>query len=266
MTGTTVKDRLLPTPKTLLNGTEESVGTSNQNGSENRMTKKTVLLFLAAGFMANGCSHSTVAEGNGFTPQQGDLLFQDLDRGPLCDAIEKVTTGYQGMNFSHVGIVTEDDIGNPAVIEAVSSGVELTPLETFLNRSFDAGGRPKVLVGRLKEPHQRLIPCAVKEAFALKGKVYDKVFIIDNDAYYCSELIYEIFLRANNDNPIFKLQPMTFKDPGSEEILYAWQAYFSDLGVPVPEGQPGINPGSISRSPTLTIVYLYGNPSTRPLP
>jgi hypothetical protein len=144
--------------------------------------------------------------------------------------------------------------------------VELTPLETFLNRSFDARGRPKVLVGRLKQPHHRLIPCAVKEAFVLKGKAYDKTFIIDNDAYYCSELIYEIFLRANKDKPVFKLQPMTFKDPDTEDILYTWQAYFSDLGVPVPEGQPGINPGSISRSSTLTIVYLYGTPSRRPLP
>ncbi|MHC4724324.1 MAG: hypothetical protein ACYS9V_08765 [Planctomycetota bacterium] len=40
-----------------------------------------------------------------FEPKEGDLLFQDLDCGPLCDAIEKVTTGYQGSNFSHVGIL-----------------------------------------------------------------------------------------------------------------------------------------------------------------
>jgi hypothetical protein len=267
MAGITVKDRLLlPMLKTPLNGMDESVGTPNQNRSENQMTKKTILLFLAASFVANGCNHSTVAEGNCFTPQQGDLLFQDLDRGPLCDAIEKVTMGYQGINFSHVGIVAEDDIGNPAVIEAVSHGVEVTPLQTFLERSIDAKHRPKVVVGRLNEPYRHLIPSALKQALTLKGTSYDKAFAIDNDAYYCSELIYEIFLRANNDKPVFKLQPMTFKDPDTEQILPAWQEYFSDLSVPVPEGQPGINPGSISRSPILTIVYLYGTPSRRPLP
>jgi hypothetical protein len=51
---------------------------------------------------------------------------------------------------------------------------------------------------------------------------------------------------------------MTFKEPNTEETLVAWKQYFSDLGVAVPEGQPGINPGSISRSPVLNIFYPYG--------
>lgn len=227
---------------------------------------KRTLVLASISTAVFGCSQTNYERGCHFVLQPGDLLFQDLDCGPLCDAIEKVTTGYQGMSFSHVGIVAEDDIGNLAVIEAVSHGVEVTPLQTFLERSIDAKHRPKVMVGRLKEPYRHLIPSALKLGLTLKGKPYDNVFAIDNEAYYCSELIYEVFLRANDDKPVFKLQPMTFKDPDTEDILYAWQAYFSDLGVPVPEGQPGINPGSISRSPILTIVYLYGTPSRRPLP
>ena len=99
----------------------------------------------------------------------------------------------------------------------------------------------------------------------LEGKPYDKVFDINNDDYYCSELIYEIFRRANNNNPLFTLQPMTFKDPGKEQTLPAWEKYFSEFGVPIPEGQAGINPGVISRSQSLTIIYAYGNPSRKPL-
>ena len=31
---------------------------------------------------------------------EGDLLFQDLDSSPLCDGIEKVTSGINNLNFS----------------------------------------------------------------------------------------------------------------------------------------------------------------------
>lgn len=215
------------------------------------------LLFLI-GLSFVGCRQN-------FTLQPGDLLFQDLDYGPLCDAIEKVTEGYQGMNFSHVGIVAKNDNGNFIVIEAVSNGVQAIPLQNFLGRSSDADGRPKVVVGRLKKPYRHLIPSALKAALPLKGKPYDKVFAINNDTYYCSELIYEIFLQANDNNPVFTLRPMTFKTPDTGETFLAWQEYFAQLGVPVPQGQPGINPGGISRSPVLTIVHKYGTPDKRPL-
>ncbi len=222
---------------------------------------KWALLLLSVSFTPFGCNQN-ISEGNrNFALQPGDLLFQDSDLGPLCDAIEKVTTGFQGANFSHVGIVAKDDSGNLVVIEAVSKGVVVTPLRTFFGRSFDARHQPKVVVGRLKMPYRHLIPSALKEGLALKGKPYDKVFAIDNGAYYCSELIYEIFLRANANNPVFKLLPMTYKDPDTGKMLTVWEDYFSKLGVSIPEGKPGINPGGISRSRLLTIIYAYGNPS-----
>jgi hypothetical protein len=205
---------------------------------------KRILFLFSIGMAFWGCTQSAFEQENSFALQPGDLLFQDLDSGPLCDAIEKVTTGFGGMNFSHVGIAAKDD-----------------KLQSFLSRSFDDQHQPKVAVGRLKRPYRHLIPPAIKEANALKAKPYDKVFAIDNDAYYCSELIYEIFLRANNNNPLFSLQPMTFKDPSTGEILSAWKDYFSELSASLPEGQPGINPGGISRSRFLNIIHTYGNPS-----
>ena len=219
---------------------------------------KWALLLISIDLLFSGCRQNISEESRDFVLQPGDLLFQDLDSGPLCDAIEKVTTGYQGANLSHVGIAAINDSDNFVVIEAVSSGVEITPLQDYLNRSFDAQHQPKVVAGRLKKPYRHLIPSALKQAFALKGKPYDKVFAIDNDAYYCSELIYEIFLRANKNRPVFNLQPMTFREPQTGETLVAWKEYFSQLGIPIPEGQPGINPGGISCSPILTIFYPYG--------
>lgn len=222
---------------------------------------KWILLLFSVVFALFGCNQNISEGNNTFALQPGDLLFHDIDCGPLCDAIERVTIGYKGANFSHIGIVTKNDSGGFSVIEAVSKGVVITPLRTFLGRSFDTRHQPKVVVGRVKESYRHLIPSALKEGLALKGKPYDKKFAIDNEAYYCSELIYEIFLRANDNEPVFKLQPMTFKNPDTGEILSAWKEYFSELGISIPEGQPGINPGGISRSPVLAIVYAYGNQS-----
>lgn len=221
---------------------------------------------LAAGIVLlvisiTGCKVGSPRERDSFRLQLGDLLFQDIDAGPLCDAIEKVTRGYRGANLTHVGVVAKNDNGELVVIEANPTGVEATLLEAFLKRSLDDRHRPKVLVGRLKPTYRHLTSLALKQAFALKGKPYDKVFAINNDTYYCSELVYEIFLRANDNKPLFELKPMTFNEPDTGHVFPAWKEYFENLQVPVPEGEPGINPGAISRSQTLEIVHVYGTPT-----
>jgi len=220
-----------------------------------------ILLLLSIGAVSIGCGVRSPSQAKAFEPEPGDLLFQDLDCGPMCDAIEKVTTGYKGADFSHVGIAAKTSDGKPVVIEAVSAGVKVTDLEDFLSRSSDDAGRPKVLVGRLKKRYRNLIAPAIEASLALKGKPYDKVFAIDNDAYHCSELVYEAFLRANNGRAVFELQPMTFNDPDTGEIFSVWKDYYANLGAAVPQGRPGINPGGISRSPVLNIVHRYGRVS-----
>jgi len=214
--------------------------------------------FVLSALLLSGCSRPLCSVHGGFDLQPGDLLFQDLDCGELCEAIEKVTTGYNGANFTHVGIAAKDANDDIVVIEAVSAGVKSTKLSVFLQRSIDSAGRPRAVVGRLKAEYRYLIPPALQHAKDLLGRPYDKPFVIDNDAYYCSELIYEIFKRANENRPVFQLAPMTFKDPDTGHIFGAWQKYFDELGMAVPEGAAGINPGGISRSPAIDIIRLYG--------
>ncbi len=196
-----------------------------------------------------------------FSLQEGDLLFQDSDCGPFCDAIEKVTEGYQGANLSHVGMVICEEDNILKVIEATTDGVVITTIDTFLNRSFDTNGNSKVIVGRVKEEYKSLIPRAVKHAKTLLGKSYDHIFDVNNDTYYCSELVHDAYKEANGGRAIFKLYPMTFVDPDTRKTFGIWTDYYKDLNQEIPEGQPGLNPGGISRSPYLDIVHMYGIPS-----
>ncbi len=195
----------------------------------------------------------------GFQLALGDLLFQDVDCGPMCDAIESVTSGAEGKSFSHVGIVVAVGPGDPMVLEALSQGVVETPLPRFLARSHDALGKPKVWVGRVSGWSTAKRAEAVRRALVYSRSAYDDSFVMGDDRWYCSELVHQAY-RDEAGNPIFATEPMTFKTP-SGEFAPAWLAYFAKLGLPIPEGQPGINPGLISRSPLVEIVHRYGNPS-----
>ena len=205
-----------------------------------------------------GCK-SSLQQGSDFQVQEGDLLFQDSDCGPFCTSIEKVTFGYKGSKFSHVGLLMKDKEGLK-VMEAITKGVVLTPIDSFLNRSFDRDKNPKVVVGRLKPRNQVLIPRAIDFVHRQMNKAYDEVFDYTNDKYYCSELIYDAFKSANNNIPIFKMQPMTFKDPETNQIFPIWKDYFAKLGHPIPEGELGLNPGGMSTSKFIDIIHFYGMP------
>ncbi len=128
-------------------------------------------------------------------------------------------------------------------------------LEDFLNRSLNKKNQPKVVVGRLKNNYQQLIMNAISHGMSLIGLKYDEEFKIDNGKFYCSELIYEIFLVANDNKDFFELQPMTYKFKG--ETLPVWENYFKKLNILIPENEPGINPGGISLSPKINIIYNY---------
>jgi len=190
-----------------------------------------------------------------YKPVTGDLLFQDIDCGDFCDAIEKVTTAVDGKSFSHVGIlsVEEDKV---FVFEAIGRGVVKTPFDSFLIRSVTNNNKPKVYVGRFKEFYKYIIPQAVKKCQSLLGSKYDDEFDISNNKYYCSELVYFAFTDTSG-KPIFELNPMTYKDPDTHSFFPAWITYFKNLGVEIPEGKPGINPGGISRSDKIQIIYRY---------
>ncbi|MCH7410448.1 hypothetical protein MM239_13660 [Belliella sp. DSM 111904] len=201
-------------------------------------------IFLSLAFVA--CKSS-------FEFQEGDILFQDGDCGDFCDAIRKVTHGFDGNSFSHNGILTKEG-EDWYVLEAVGRGVVLTTIDDFMSKHLDEHGKPKVMVGRLKDSYQHLIPKAIAEGKKHLGKPYDSVFDFENDAFYCSELIHFSFKAANDQEDLFMPEPMTYKDPETGEVFSVWVDYFEKLGVAIPEGEPGLNPGGMSRSPVLEMI------------
>lgn len=94
------------------------------------MFKKKFLLCLAL----TGCVviHAQVARERNL--QTGDFLFQNLDCGEMCDAIEAVTVGWHKMSFSHIGIV--EKINRKLYVwESMGTGVRKVSFYTFKQRS-----------------------------------------------------------------------------------------------------------------------------------
>ncbi|NLR93651.1 YiiX/YebB-like N1pC/P60 family cysteine hydrolase [Flammeovirga agarivorans] len=184
--------------------------------------------------------------------EAGDIIFQDLDCGDFCVAINKVTEGWNGRDFSHCAIVAEEN-DSLFIIEAVSAGVKKTSFKEFFGKHTGNGG---TVLGRVKPEYKSIAQQAAKHAFKYLGKSYDEVFDINNDKYYCSELIYETFKEANEGKEVFHLFPMTYKDPDTKEYFPIWVDYFNNLGEHIPEDEPGLNPGGISRSSYLEVTPL----------
>ena len=117
----------------------------------------------------------------------GDILFQSMNCGPLCEAINEVTEGYQGKDFSHLGIVY---IKNDSVfvIEAAGKAVKITPYEIFKTYTTE-----EMFVGRLKRKYQKYIPVAITFSLQQVSVPNDDAYLYNNAKYSCSELIYYAF-------------------------------------------------------------------------
>jgi hypothetical protein len=210
-----------------------------------------IILFCYCCTLAPSCNHSHHFE----QLQEGDLLFQNLNCGDLCNAIEAVTEGVNGKDFSHCAMVVNVN-DTLRVIEAIDDKVQVNSIENFFARSGDTTVIQNITVGRVKHQFEDLIPNAISNARQLIGQPYDDEFLLSNGKWYCSELIYETFKRANNQNDFFELEPMTFIDPKTKTFFPAWVNYYKELKTEIPEGKPGINPGLISRSNKIQIIKI----------
>ena len=191
-----------------------------------------------------------------FTLEPGDLLFSEEPCGDFCDAIEQSTQTLPGIHINHVAIALNDH----EVIEAIQSGVTLTPLTDFIQRSQQPHHRKTIWVKRITAPYKMLIPSAVHFAYEQVGKPYNASFTDDTDnSFYCSQLITKSFYHANHDQTVFQLIPMNFNNLQTHQPITAWQKYFYQRHEAVPQGVLGSNPMQLFQNPKLTLVHRYFN-------
>lgn len=229
-----------------------------------KILEKALLLVLAFGVVA--CS-----EGITITDlRNGDLLFVVNGQG---NNITDVTDGVDGLGIDHIAVFSD---GN--VVEAIPEyGVVENPLDSFLVRLSD---RESVLVGRIEGVD---VEESVANARKFLGRPYDDIFMPSDSAIYCSELVQKSFVfkdrlkeRDHNVkgmavvrddvkdmNPkvtgsgtkhfVFGTIPMSFHD-STGNVTEFWTKFYSARGLAVPEGEPGTNPGQLSRDPNVKIL------------
>ena len=155
----------------------------------------------------------------------GDLLFHVVEKS---NAITDVTPGM----IDHVAIVLSKD----SVIEAVGAGVKTTPLDSLRQQ------KGYYIIGRIRHADPTL---STANARYFLGRPYDRLFLPDNEAIYCSELV--MFSMVDKDGcRLLSPIPMSFHD-ASGHITPYWQQFYQQHNMEVPEGWPGSNPGEMSQ-------------------
>jgi len=195
-----------------------------------------LLMFL----LFNSCTQESL--------HSGDLVFVASENSDFEKSIVEVTKS-NDLNFSHVGIINVTDSGIFVVEAAPERGVVYTKFQ-----DFKAENKNNTLyIASFKFEYRKYGQTAINRACSHLGKGYDYAFDLENDLYYCSELVYDAYAHATGKSIFFETPPMTFKKEESDDILPYWIEYFEKLNIPVPEGKLGINPTGLSRSEKLKI-------------
>ena len=223
---------------------------------------KTVAVYMLLLLIALGCSSTNAPD-----LKDGDLLFVVNGNG---NDITDVTVGVDGLGIDHVAVYAE---GN--VIEAIpESGVVESPLDSFLVRLSE---NETVLVGRVDGLD---VKASVDNARRLLGLPYDDIFMPGDSAVYCSELVQMSFVFSGQRErvaadaadgtdgtdgtdctdgedsaaeAVFATIPMSFHD-STGRVTGFWTKFYAARGLTVPEGEPGTNPGQLSRDPNVRIL------------
>lgn len=213
-------------------------------------------IFFISSIILLSCNNNQ--KNNKFKLKQGDLLFQNTGTDTIDNAIKEVTATSMAKNYSHVGMAMEKE-GQWFVLEAIpKEGICQTPLTKFLNRNKNKFNKSQTTVARLDPYYQPYISKAIEYGIERIDTPYDEIFLWDDDAYYCSELVYKMFSTQEipGDSIPFLTHPMTFND-NTGNPMSSWVSYYKERKHEIPEGIEGTNPNLMASSPHIKFVYDY---------
>lgn len=203
-----------------------------------------LLGFCLLSFLVS-CTHLP----EGYSPREGDLVFQSFPPNPLTDAIE----GCQGSPLSHCGIVASSGTTRKGqtrwvVIEAVGP-VKETPLAGWISR----GRGNRVAVYRFNDAQLAArTPEVIAAARNYLGRPYDLRYRWDDESLYCSELLYKA-TRDATGKELGKLDRLGDLDWKSHELTIR-----ALEGGDPPLDRKMITPVALTRAPEVKLVFLSG--------
>lgn len=191
----------------------------------------------------------------------GDLLFVALpwdysiyDNAEGVNAKMNAIADTDNVNYIHVAILETSNDSVWVIDATIKHGVDRYPLDTFLSDfTLPNGAYPLFRIMRLTDNSHA--SQYVEQAKQYIGRAYDVDFDTNNEAQYCSELVYNAYVNVQNDH-LFKLSPISFqKEDGSYPIY--WQELFALINKPVPQGKIGILPCAMIEEPFLKPVKTH---------
>lgn len=210
-----------------------------------------IILFLIVSIPLawNGLKHRHLKNMEQFENATGllnaDLVFVYGTSGGAMDDAMMGSTG----EIVHVGII-EVEKDSVYVIDASGQGVARRTLQAFLQHQKHSDGKlPHMIVKRLQDRSN--VDQFIKNAKEKIGLAYDWYYLENNDQYYCSELVYDCYIRDGEH--VFEAKPMNFRNEDGTLSPF-WIELYNKLGVDVPEGMPGTNPNDMSKADILISV------------
>lgn len=187
--------------------------------------------------------------------QTGDIVFVGIpaegpaSEGTMAQAIADAT-GSGDIDYIHAAMLEVDEEGTWIVDATAKRGVARYPLDTFiLDYHRHDGSFPTFEVFRLKDNEG--VELFLANAKKYLGEPYDLLFMEDNGMHYCTELVYDSFIRDGKH--IFESGPMNFKNADGEFPAF-WVRTFAKIGAEIPQGKVGTNPQAMHGSDAIEYV------------